>query len=43
MYKIYNRQLDMHLKLMEDLGMEVIDVLMWAMEQAETSKEIPIE
>ena len=42
-YKIYNRQLDIHLKLMEDLEMEVIDVLMWAMELAETSKEIAVE
>ena len=40
---MYNRQLDIHLKLMEDLEMEVIDVLMWAMELAETSKEIAVE
>lgn len=36
------RQLDIYLKPMEDQGMEVIDVAMWAMELTEASKEIPV-
>ena len=41
--RIYNRQLDIHMKPMEKLRMEVINVLMWSMGLADSSKEILVE